>query len=95
MSDQPAPTPAPERTVVAEACKFKFYSDDTVEGPAEYLNERGQQVIDDIANGRSVVFNTGCRLSPSMEMAVCVTLQTDYAGWLGMKQAEGWLKGGK
>lgn len=61
-------------------------------GPAQYMAEQGNAKLDAIMAGNDTVFNMTAHLSPSVEIAVLVALQTDYAGWVGMKQAELWLK---
>lgn len=65
--------------------------DGVVTGPADYMAERGRARIREIEAGRDVVFN----MAPShvtVEQAVIASLQTDYAAWLGAKQAERWVK---
>lgn len=57
-----------------------------VSGPAEYMEERGFAKLDAIMAGTDVLFNFGCVKSPSVEVAVLVSLQTDYAGWKGTRQ---------
>ena len=63
-----------------------------IEGPEDYMKEKGNTLIDKILAGNDTIFNMTAHYSPSTEMAVCVRLQTDYAGYLGMKQAAGWCK---
>ncbi|MFH1664893.1 MAG: hypothetical protein ABIA77_01980 [Candidatus Omnitrophota bacterium] len=71
----------------------KFTIDgDSIFGPGNYMRDKGNDLIDSILAGNDTIFNMTAHYSPSTEMAVCVRLQTDYAGYLGMKQAEGWLK---
>jgi hypothetical protein len=66
--------------------------DGVVSGPAEYMRERGDARLREIEAGRDSVFNAGLQFgSPNVETAILVSLQTDYAGWLGQKQMEGWL----
>ncbi len=65
--------------------------DGILSGPAQYMKERGDALVDAICAGEDVIFNTTAHLSPDVETAVLVRLQTDYAGWLGIKQVEGWL----
>ncbi len=48
--------------------------------------EKGNTLIDRILGGNDAIFNMTSHLSSSLEMAICVRLQTDYAGWLGMRQ---------
>ena len=65
---------------------------DAITGPGDYMREQGNAKLDRILAGNDTVFNMTCHLSPSIEIAICVALQTDYAGWLGFKQMEGWCK---
>ncbi|MBW2168852.1 MAG: hypothetical protein JRG69_06270 [Deltaproteobacteria bacterium] len=58
-----------------------------VAGPAAYMAERGSARLERIMSGNDVVFNMGCTRSPSVEMAVLVSLQTDFAGWKGTRQS--------
>ncbi|CAG0947552.1 hypothetical protein ANRL1_04260 [Anaerolineae bacterium] len=59
-------------------------------------------LVDWILAGEDTIFNMTNHQSPDIETAILVRLQTDYAGWLGLKQAEGyilsadegWLKNG-
>ena len=60
-------------------------------GPAQYMEEQGNAKLDKILAGKDTVFNMTAHLSPNAETAVLVALQTDFAGWLGMKEVEGWL----
>lgn len=66
--------------------------DGILKAPARYMDERGDALVDAIFAGEDVIFNTTANLSPDAETALLVRLQTDYAGWLGMKQVEGWLR---
>jgi len=60
----------------------------SISGPKSYMDERYEQVMKDIADGQSAVFNmAGMRGVPTTQ-AILVTLQTDYAGWVGMKDFE-------
>ncbi len=63
-------------------------------GPRDYMKEQGNALLDKILVGEDTVFNMTATQSPDIETAILVRLQTDYAGWLGLKQAEGWLKNG-
>ena len=65
-----------------------------VSGPAAYMNERYPEMIKTIEAGQSAVFNMACQQGQPMEVAVAVALQTDYAGWLGMRQFNQALKQG-
>ena len=71
--------------------KFEIV-DGILTGPAQYMQEQGNAKVDKILAGDDTVFNMTSAYSPTIEIAICVALQTDYAGWLGMKQAENWLK---
>ena len=59
-----------------------------VSGPAEYMRTRGNAVLSDIEAGRNTVFNYGCTQCPASDTCalIRVALQTDYAGWLGMRK---------
>ncbi len=57
----------------------------TLEGPAAYMREQGDEKLARILAGTDVAFNMTAHLSPSVEMAVLVHLQTDYAGWAGRR----------
>lgn len=59
-----------------------------VTGPAAYMRERGNERLRSIEAGTDVVFNMGVIHSPSIEVAILVSLQTDFAGWRGQKQME-------
>lgn len=67
----------------------RFSYDDeagTVSGPAEYMREKGNARLADIEAGRDVVFNMTASYSPDIVTAILVNLQTDFAGWVGMRQ---------
>ncbi len=61
-------------------------------GPRKYMEEQGNALVDKIMAGEDMIFNMTSGQSPDVEVAVLVRLQTDYAGWIGFKEAEGWLK---
>jgi hypothetical protein len=61
-------------------------------GPRDYMLTQGKALLDQILAGKDMVFNMTKDQSPDIETAILVRLQTDYAGWLGLKQAEGWIK---
>ncbi len=63
-------------------------------GPRDYMEEQGNALLDKILAGDDPIFNLTKDQSPDVETAILVRLQTDYAGWLGLKQAEEWLKNG-
>ena len=74
--------------------RFTFDQDSqTLEGPGEYMTEKGNALVDSILGGNDVMFNMTCSMSPSPEMAVMVRLQTDYAGWVGNRQVQNWMGG--
>lgn len=55
-------------------------------GPADYLAERGNARVEAILSGdRDPVFVEGYRQTRSVEQALLVSLQTDYAGWKGAR----------
>ena len=62
------------------------------EGPAAYMREQGNAKLDAILDGVDTVFNTVAHLSPDLETAILVAMQTDYAQWAGMKDVEAWLR---
>jgi hypothetical protein len=70
------------------------YEDGILLGPRDYMLEQGNALLDKILAGEDTIFNLTEDESPDVETAILVRLQTDYAGWLGLKQAEGWLKNG-
>ncbi len=71
-----------KKTTVGE---FTF-ADGVVSGPAEYMRERGSERLDRILRDDDAVFNAGARLGgKSAETLVLVSLQTDYAGWKGLR----------
>jgi hypothetical protein len=61
-------------------------------GPAAYMREQGNALIDRILAGEDTIFNLTFDQSPDLSTAVLVRLQTDYAGWAGMRQVERWLE---
>lgn len=63
-------------------------------GPRDYMEEQGNTLLDKILAGDDPIFNMTQDQSPDIETAILVRLQTDYAGWLGLKQAAGWLRDG-
>ncbi|MCL4499037.1 MAG: hypothetical protein M1335_02175 [Chloroflexi bacterium] len=63
-------------------------------GPRDYMEEQGNALLDRILAGEDTIFNMTSDQSPDIETTILVRLQTDYAGWLGLKQAERWLKNG-
>ena len=61
-------------------------------GPLDYMEAQGNLLLDKIVAGDDPIFNMSKGQSPDIETAILVRLQTDYAGRIGLKQAEGWLK---
>ena len=60
-------------------------------GPKDYLENQGNTLLDKILAGEDTIFNMTKDQSPDIETAILVRLQTDYAGWLGLNQAQSWL----
>lgn len=54
-------------------------------GPATYMTEQGDAKLSRILDGADTVFNMTAHLSPNIETAILVAMQTDYAGWAGMR----------
>ncbi len=64
-----------------------IYEDGTLTGPAEYMRERGDARLAKIVAGEDVVFNFGAMSGRGDTITlVLVSLQTDYAGWLGTRE---------
>ncbi len=58
----------------------------TISGPASYMkSDDYARCIASIQNGTSLTFRACTEHSPSFEVALLVTIQTDYAGWHGME----------
>lgn len=66
--------------------KFTLNGDGTLSGRAEYMQEQGNAKLKGLLDGTDTVFNMMSGYSPDAETAVLVALQTDYAGWLCMRQ---------
>lgn len=59
-------------------------SDSTISGPASYMrSDDYAETMRSINAGTNHVFRAGCEHSPSFEVALLVTIQTNYAGWHG------------
>lgn len=56
-----------------------------IDGPEDYMLAKGSELIEKIGAGNDAIFNMTCHLSPTVEIAVAVRLQTDYAGWKGTR----------
>jgi len=59
--------------------------------PLDYMEAQGNVLLDKILAGDDPIFNMRKDQSPDVETAILVRLQTDYAGWLGLKQAEAYI----
>jgi len=70
------------------------YEEGMLLGPRDYMEAQGNALLDKMLAGEDTILNLTQDQSPDIETAILVRLQTDYAGWLGLKQAEGWLKNG-
>ncbi len=55
-------------------------------GPKQYMEEKGRARLERILTGEDVVFNASLFYSPDAETGILVSMQTDYAGWLGQKE---------
>ena len=82
-----------------EVGAFKYDTEEKVlEGPADYMAERGDAKLEEILSGKSAVVNAGFSIASKgehrTETLVLVALQTDYAGWLGLKGLIGKVSGG-
>ena len=71
---------------------FTLDDADVLSGPGDYMTEQGDKLLDRMLAGEDTVFNMTAHLSPDVRTALLGRLQTDYAGWLGMKQTEAWCK---
>ena len=65
------------------------HADGIFSGPLDYIEEQGNALLDKILAGAGEILTLTQGQSPDSETAILVRLQTDYAGWLGLKQAEG------
>lgn len=79
----PEPKAEPEQSVGA----FRFV-DGSVEGPAEFMAEAGERLLARAEAGQSAVVNYAVDSGVPPVKAILVALQTEYAGWLGMKRFE-------
>ena len=75
-----------------KSCGQFSMEDSVLTAPRTYMEEQGNALVDKILAGEDVIFNMTSGQSPDVETAILVRLQTDYAGWIGLKEAEGWLK---
>ncbi len=59
----------------------------SISGPADYMrSDDYRRTIESIEAGTNHVFRAGCEFSPTIEIALLVTIQTNYAGWAGAQQ---------
>jgi hypothetical protein len=65
--------------------RFTLDDDGGLSGPKEYMEEQGNAKLDAILDGKDAIFLATAHLSPDMETAILVALQTDYAGWKGVR----------
>ncbi len=65
--------------------------DSVLSGPRDYIEAQGNGLLDKILAGEDTIFNMTAHQSPDIETAILVRLQTDYAGWLGLQQAEEYI----
>ena len=57
-----------------------------VTGPGDYMKEQGCKRLHKIEKGQDSVVNFAIRSGHQVDRAVLVSLQTDYAAWLGAQQ---------
>ena len=85
-----------EKYIGQELCKMIYrcgeFSWDTEEeilsGPRVYMEEQGDQLLNDILDGNDPVFNTMLLHGYNemeTEQSILNRLQTDYAGWKGKR----------
>lgn len=79
-------------TVVKTVGEFTYYSDGSLEGPALYLEVRGNDFIKQLNRGDSAVLRMGLMQGSDPVTAFLVALQTDFAGWKGTRQLVNSLK---
>lgn len=67
--------------------RFTFDSaTNEIAGPAEYIRSAEyRSCIASIENGTNHTFRVAMGESPSFEVALLATIQTNYAGWHGME----------
>lgn len=68
--------------------QFTLFEHGSLEAPTLYWDEQGRNRLAKILSGQDTVFNMGASLSPDLETAILVSLQTDFAAWKGSKQLE-------
>ena len=74
------------------SCGQFSMEDGVLSGPRKYMEEQGNALVDKILAGEDMIFNMTSGQSADVETAILVRLQMDYAGWIGFREAEGWLK---
>jgi hypothetical protein len=62
------------------------YENGVLSGPEAYMTERWEMLKAKIFDGKSALFEQAVERSPNIETALLVTVQTDYAGWLGTRE---------
>lgn len=72
--------------------RFTLTSDDSLLGPADYMREQGNAKLDAMIAGNDPAFNIALNYQPDYRRCLLVMLQTDYAGWKGMRQFVGALE---
>lgn len=74
-----------QRTLAAEAGRFRVFHDGTVEGPADYMRSaRAAETWARIENGTHVLIAAAPE-GLSLFSLIAVALQTDYAAWAGQR----------
>ena len=63
------------------AKNFTVQPSGSVQGPADYMLNRFPTIRAEIEAGRSACFNAGLHYSPTWQVALEVTLETDYNSW--------------
>lgn len=76
----------PTATTTQTVGRFTISSTGVVEGPAAYMAERGTARLRRIEAGTDVVFNYGLSTGRDPLTLALVSLQTDYAAWLGEQE---------
>lgn len=65
--------------------QFEYIEGEGLYGPKEFMNQVGNTLLDNILAGKDQVFNICASKSPDVITAVLVRLQTEYAGWHGIR----------
>lgn len=66
----------------------------SVVGPAAYMAERFDAVVEEIKAGRNAVFSSPFA-SSNVAVRLLVAVQTDYAAWKGQREMVARLGGGR